>query len=53
MDSDLYFYTVVREFQALLEVRRYDVGSDVIERRQNGGFDASTVRRAVFTTFAS
>ncbi|PJO25157.1 sodium:proton symporter [Burkholderia glumae] len=52
IDSDLYFYTVVGEIQALLQVRRYRVDSAAIERRRNGGFDAATVRRTVLTTFS-
>nr|WP_080937278.1 sodium:proton symporter [Burkholderia plantarii] len=52
IDSDLYFYTVVREIQVLLEVRRYRGDSAAIERRPNAGSDVATVRRLVLTTFS-
>ncbi|HGY5506959.1 sodium:proton symporter [Burkholderia territorii] len=51
MDSELYFYTVLREFQVLLEVRRDRVDSGAISRRPNAGSSAATVRPVCVSTF--
>ncbi|RQT97431.1 sodium:proton symporter [Burkholderia cepacia] len=51
IDSELYFYTVVREFQVLREVRRDHAGSDVILRRPGAGSSAATVHPVCVSTF--
>ncbi|ORT87051.1 sodium:proton symporter [Burkholderia puraquae] len=51
IDSELYFYTVVREFQVLREVRRDHAGSGVILRRQDAGSSAATVHPVCVSTF--
>ncbi|WP_081989251.1 MULTISPECIES: sodium:proton symporter [Burkholderia] len=51
IDSELYFYTVSEEIQALLEVRRYRGGSAAIRLRRSGASVAIAVDRAVVTTF--
>ncbi|WP_082717394.1 MULTISPECIES: sodium:proton symporter [Burkholderia] len=51
IDSELYFYTVPEEIQALLEVRRYRGGSAAIRLRRSGASVAIAVDRAVVTTF--
>ncbi|HKT63640.1 sodium:proton symporter [Burkholderia sp. Bp9012] len=51
MDSELYFYTVLREFQVLLEVRRDHAGSGAISRRPDAGLSAATVRPVCVSTF--
>nr|WP_319001652.1 sodium:proton symporter [Burkholderia seminalis] len=51
IDSELYFYTVLREFQVLREVRRDRAGSGVIWRRPGDGLSAATVRPVCVSTF--
>ncbi|RQR50402.1 sodium:proton symporter [Burkholderia sp. Bp9002] len=51
IDSELYFYTVLREFQALLEVRRDRAGSDAIWRRPDAASSAATVGSDCVSTF--
>nr|WP_319003051.1 sodium:proton symporter [Burkholderia cepacia] len=51
IDSELYFYTVVREFQVLREVRRDHAGSGVILRRPDAGSSAATVHPVCVSTF--
>nr|WP_082729718.1 sodium:proton symporter [Burkholderia sp. FL-7-2-10-S1-D7] len=51
IDSELYFYTVLREFQVLLEVRRDHAGSGAISRRPDAGLSAATVRPVCVSTF--
>nr|WP_321938595.1 sodium:proton symporter [Burkholderia cepacia] len=51
IDSELYFYTVVREFQVLREVRRDHAGFDVILRRLDAGSSAATVHPVCVSTF--
>ncbi|PJO61349.1 sodium:proton symporter [Burkholderia pseudomallei] len=51
IDSELYFYTVSREIQALLEVRRYRRDSAAIRLRRSDASDAIVVGRGLFTTF--
>ncbi|PHP90748.1 sodium:proton symporter [Burkholderia sp. AU18528] len=51
IDSELYFYTVLREFQVLLEVRRDCVDSGAISRRPDAGLSAATVRPVCVSTF--
>ncbi|ATF37136.1 sodium:proton symporter [Burkholderia thailandensis] len=51
IDSELYFYTVSREIQALLEVRRYRGDSAAIRLRRSGASDAIVVDWAPLTTF--
>ncbi|MDY7801258.1 sodium:proton symporter [Burkholderia stagnalis] len=51
IDSELYFYTVLREFQALLEVRRDRAGSVAIWRRHGAGPSAATVCSDCVSTF--
>ncbi|CAI8696414.1 hypothetical protein EMIT0111MI5_40222 [Burkholderia sp. IT-111MI5] len=51
IDSELYFYTVLREFQALLEVRRDRAGSGAISRRPDAGSSAATVHPVCVSTF--
>ncbi|WP_082743974.1 sodium:proton symporter [Burkholderia sp. MSMB1552] len=51
IDSELYFYTVSQEIQALLEVRRYRGDSAAIRLRRSGASDAIVVDWAPLTTF--
>ncbi|AYZ68175.1 sodium:proton symporter [Burkholderia multivorans] len=51
IDSELYFYTVLREFQVLPEVRRDRVDSGAIRRRPDAGSSAATVDAVCFSTF--
>ncbi|AOJ10317.1 sodium:proton symporter [Burkholderia mayonis] len=51
IDSELYFYTVSGEIQALLEVRRYHGGSAAIRLRHSAASAAIAVDRVVVTTF--
>ncbi|AWV01347.1 sodium:proton symporter [Burkholderia sp. JP2-270] len=51
IDSELYFYTVLPEFQALLEVRRDRAGSGAISRRPGAGSSAATVHPVCVSTF--
>ncbi|WP_080301693.1 sodium:proton symporter [Burkholderia pseudomallei] len=51
IDSELYFYTVSREIQALLEVRRYRGDSAAIRLRRSDASDTIVVGRGLFTTF--
>ncbi|AVR10622.1 hypothetical protein [Burkholderia thailandensis] len=51
IDSELYFYTVSREIQALLEVPRYRGDSVAIRPRRSGASGAIAEIRARLTTF--
>nr|WP_010103899.1 hypothetical protein [Burkholderia oklahomensis] len=51
IDSELYFYTVLGEIQALLEVRRYHGDFAAIRLRRSAASAAIAVDRAVVTTF--
>ncbi|RXV74205.1 sodium:proton symporter [Burkholderia stabilis] len=51
IDSELYFYTVLREIQVLREVRRDRAGSDAIPRRPDAGLSAATVHPVCVSTF--
>ncbi|PAJ82952.1 sodium:proton symporter [Burkholderia ubonensis] len=51
IDSELYFYTVLREFQVLPEVRRDRVDSGAIRRRPGDGSSVETVDAVCFSTF--
>ncbi|AZQ51060.1 sodium:proton symporter [Burkholderia cenocepacia] len=51
IDSELYFYTVLGEFQVLLEVRRDRAGSGVILRRPDAGLSVATVHPVCVSTF--
>ncbi|RQS75530.1 sodium:proton symporter [Burkholderia sp. Bp8963] len=51
MDSELYFYTVLREFQVLREVRRDRVDSVAIARRPDAGSFVATVDSGCVSTF--
>ncbi|AVR17914.1 sodium:proton symporter [Burkholderia vietnamiensis] len=51
IDSELYFYTVLREFQVLLEVRCDRADSAVVLRRPDAGSSAATVRPVCVSTF--
>ncbi|AYZ98490.1 sodium:proton symporter [Burkholderia sp. AU29985] len=51
IDSELYFYTVFREFQALLELRRDRADSGAMSRRSCAGSSAATVRPVCVSTF--